>query len=370
MHERSGKPRPRPTALAGLARAVALALVGIGCVDSSGGGSPSANQTLRAAAQSTGHLIGAALSASTLGVDPIYTRIAGTEFDDATPETEMTWPALEGAPGQVDFSAADAVVAFAAASGMTVTGHALVSAPALPAWLASLTTADDARAVMTGHIQGLMGHYAGRVRAWNVVDQALTDTSPITYREGVLFDLLGETYIDEAFAIAHAADPTALLFYTESNLEASPDKLAATVALVRRLLGSGVPLSGVGFTLHVSGAAPPNPADLAAALRQITDLGLLVELSALDVRIGTLTSDATTKLDIQRKTYHDIVAICTENPACASITIWGVTDTHSWLDDTSTWVWAGAGPHEPLLFNGDGSKKPAYNGTLAGLLGR
>jgi len=53
---------------------------------------------------------------------------------------------------------------------------------------------------------------------------------------------------------------------------------------------------------------------------------------------------------------------CKTRNACRSTT-WGITDAHTWLDDTNQWSWAGQGPHYPLLFNADGSKKSAYDGT-------
>jgi len=336
-----------------------------GCTDSS----PDP-KTLREAAEAKQRLFGAALSSSNLNLDPVYAQVAGREFDYATPESEMNWDPTETSPGTFNFAAADQVVAFAAANGMQVKGHTLVWHHSLPAWVSNLTTAGDLRAAMTNHIQNVVGHYAGSVVAWDVVDEALTDTTPTTYRDTIFSSLLGETYIDEAFQLAHAADPNALLFYNESDIDWSSDKLDATVALMQRLLAAGVPVSGVGFETHVPGQGAPTGGDLAAALKRITDLGLLVNLSELDVRVGQVSVDLSYKFEVQRSRYHELVAACVQNPQCMSVTTWGVTDAHTWLDDQTQWSWAGDGPHYPLLFNADGTKKPAYAGTLLALLGQ
>ena len=66
----------------------------------------------------------------------------------------------------------------------------------------------------------------------------------------------------------------------------------------------------------------------------------------------------------------NLVVVCVQNPKCMSITTWGITDAHTWLDDKNQWTWAGQGPHYPLLFNADGSQKPAYHGTLQALVGQ
>jgi endo-1,4-beta-xylanase len=351
----------RSTALLLLLAAAALGA----CVDTS-----ATPTTPRAAAEAKGRWFGAALNSAYLQSDAVYAQLAGSEFDYTTPEWELKWDPTETSPGVFNFGPADAVVGFAAEHGMQVKGHTLVWHYSLPTWVAQLTTAEALRAAMANHMQTVVGHYAGRIKVWDVVNEPLTDTAPATLRDTVFRRLLGDTYLDEAFQLAHAADPEALLFLNEANIESNADKLDATVALVERLLAAAVPIHGVGFEMHVSTEIPPTGASLAAALKRFTDLGLRVNLSELDVRIGTLTGEMPAKLEIQEQRYHEMVAVCTQNPLCVSVTTWGVTDAHSWLDDPSMWTWAGQGPHYPLLWNADGSKKPAYDGTLRALLGQ
>jgi endo-1,4-beta-xylanase len=325
--------------------------------------------TPRAAAEAIGRLFGAALNSGYLNSDSVYGGIAGAEFNYVTPEWEMKWDPTEPSPNQFNFAPADGIMAFASEHGMSIKGHTLVWHYSLPAWVSKLTTAEDLRAAMTNHIQAVVGRYAGRIKAWDVVNEALTDSTPTSYRDTIFFNLLGETYIDQAFRAARAADPSALLFYNEANIDWSSDKLDMTYRLVQRLLAAGVPIDGVGFQMHVTAEGAPTQEGMAAALKRFTDLNLLVNFSELDVRVGTLAGDQAAKFEVQRRRYHDLVAACAQNSKCMSVTIWGVTDAHTWLDDTNQWSWAGQGPHYPLLFNADGTKKPAYDGTLQALLG-
>jgi endo-1,4-beta-xylanase len=343
-----------------------LLAIGLGsCVDAA-----PTPKTPREAAEATGRLFGAALNSAYLQSDAVYAELAATAFDYVTPEWEMKWDPTETSPGVFNFGQADAVVDFAATHDMHVKGHTLVWHYSLPPWVSQLTTAAELRTAMTSHIQNVVGHYAGRIMAWDVVNEALTDTTPSTLRDTVFRKLLGDTYIDEAFHIAHNTDPNALLFLNEASIDANADKLEATVALVQRLLAANVPIHGVGFEMHVTAQGAPTGASLAAALKRLTDLGLLVNFSELDVRVGAVDGDLPTKLKVQGRRYHELVAVCAQNPMCISITTWGVTDAHSWLDDPSMWAWAGQGPHYPLLWNADGTKKPAYDGTLQALLGQ
>ena len=84
-------------------------------------------------------------------------------------------------------------------------------------------------------------------------------------RQSAWFKAFGESYIDTAFHAARAADPTALLFYNETNLEGDSDwferRRTATLKLLERLLARNVPVQGLGIQrtvrLCVDDGSPP-----------------------------------------------------------------------------------------------------------------
>src|SRR4051812_7635930 len=132
--------------------------------------------------------------------------LVAREFDSLTPENEMKWEAVEPRPGAFEFSAGDRLVAFAAENGMRMRGHTLVWHQQLAFWVKGLK-ADALRAAMTRHIQTVVGHWKGQIAQWDVVNEALANGDRGQLRDDSPFAVLGPTFIDEAFRLAHAADP-------------------------------------------------------------------------------------------------------------------------------------------------------------------
>lgn len=83
----------------------------------------------------------------------------------------------------------------------------------------------------------------------------------------------------------------------------------------------------------------------------------------MDVRIRALPGDLTVREQRQREVYHDVVAVCMAEPACESVTFWGFTDAHTWVDSQF-------GPDDPLLFDERYYAKPAFSGVLDAYLRR
>ncbi|HEX6739483.1 MAG TPA: endo-1,4-beta-xylanase, partial [Vicinamibacteria bacterium] len=109
--------------------------------------------------------------------------------------------------------------------------------------------------------------------------------------------------------------------------------------------------------------SPPAAADIAANMRRLAELGLLVNISEMDVRVARVGGDAAAKLEEQRRVYHDVIAACLAEPRCHAVTFWGFTDRYSWID-------AFYGPDDPLLFDEAYRAKPSYFGVLDALRGR
>jgi len=324
--------------------------------------------TLRQAAAAAGIYVGVATSPAELatGVDAIVAR----DFNSLTPENQMKWSELAPAPGVYEFGPADELVAFAAANDMRVRGHTLVwgrpNGP--PTWLApELAAATDPAAhlrdLMLDHIDTVAGRYAGRIESWDVVNEPLAPLGGDLDPTNPYFQLLGENYIAEAFQAARAADPSAKLFLNEFGTERIAAKFTGLVDLVGRLLSEGVPIDGVGFQGHF--LKRPNRAGLEAQLRTFAEMGLLVEITELDLPLVLFSRDAD-PLASQAQAYADVFAACLAVSACRGITTWGVTDADTWLDDFD--LFRSLAPNQPLLFDADGVPKPAYDAVLATLV--
>ena len=316
---------------------------------------------LRDAAASSGRLVGAAVYASGLASDAAYAGAAGRHFNYLTAEWEMKWDPIQKTQGVFDFGAADAIVAFAEARGSQVKGHALLWHSATPKWVDSLSP-PELRIAVEDHIRAVAGRYRRRVRAWDVVNEAIDDA---TYglRSTVFSRGLGDDYVAEAFRLARRADPDAQLIYNDYGGEGLNRKSDAVYALVKGLKDRGIPIDGVGLQMHVTATGYPPAADIAANIRRLADLGLQVNLSEMDVRVRDVAGDAAAKLARQRQVYREIVAACLSVPRCEAVTLWGFTDAHSWIDGTF-------GADDPLVFDEQYRAKPAFFGMQDAFLGR
>jgi endo-1,4-beta-xylanase len=328
--------------------------------------------TLKAAASCSGRLFGAALAASHLTETGYAT--AAREHGFVTPENEMKWDQIEATRGTFTFGPADQIVTFAMQNGMKIKGHTLVWHKQLPAWVTSLTTAADVRSAMLEHINGVMSHYKGKVAVWDVVNEAWVtdgrtgDGNPVI-RTSVFSTALGPSFIDEAFMAARQADPAALLVYNEFADEGLSDKATAVYNMVKDMKTRGIPIDGVGMQMHIGINTNPTAADVATNMQRFADLGVKIFISEMDVN-----GCAGYSLDQEKTQYHDIVAACVAQPACAAVTVWGITDKFSWLDisvNSSSNAGCATGQSPlPLLWDDNYVKKSAYTGVMDALLGR
>lgn len=335
----------------------------LGCGDSSTSGNRctavGSDCSLRQAAQVSGVRIGAAVRSGFEG--DAYTRVLVREFDSVTAESAMKWNQTQPRRGVFDFDEADRLVALAEANDMAVRGHTLVwdqaTIGATPPYVEEIRDPEEMRAVLSEHITTVVGHFRGRVDAWDVVNEPL-ETVGSTLYENAFHRALGPSYIAEALRLAHDVDPHATLFVNEVLADAAGPKIEALIQLARDLLADGAPLHGVGLQGHFFG--PPRPQELRRNLQELADLGLIVELTEIDIVLRPAGSREA-QLEQQRQDYFDVACACLAVASCRRMTLWGFTDRFTWLDG-----FVGPGS-APLIFNGAYGPKPAYFGLREAL---
>jgi endo-1,4-beta-xylanase len=280
--------------------------------------------TLRQLAARRGLAFGTAVDLSALADDPEYREWVATQFDSVTAENAMKWAAVEPTRGRYDWGPADELVAFAEANGQGVRGHTLVWHNQNPSWLSDVP-ADELGAVLKNHVQTTVRRFKGRVRQWDVVNEAVDeDGSP---RDTVWLRALGPGYIADAFRWAHEADRDALLFYNDYEVEDVNAKSDGVYDLVRELVRQGVPIHGVGVQGHLT--ADHAPLTMRENLGRFDALGLRTAVTEADVRV-VVPSDAV-KLQAQANVYRTVLNACLRTPRCLSFTVWGYTDKYSWV---------------------------------------
>ncbi len=316
---------------------------------------PTSRLSLRSLAPAHGIEIGAAVSADALRRDYLYGKTLGREFSMVTPENAMKFEAVHPERDRYDFTDADLIVRFAEGRGMKVRGHVLVWHKQLPAWLEEGTwTRDELIDILRDHIMTVVGHYRGRVQAWDVVSEAIDDDASL--RDTFWLRGIGPDYIDMAFHWAHEADPDALLFYNDYGGEGTGRKAAAIYAMVRDLVQRGVPVHGVGLQMHVAVEWCPEPDAVAANMKMLAGLRLWVHVTEMDVSIRTPVTEDERRA--QARIYREMLTVCLSADNCSDFALWGFTDRYSWIPHFFP------GFDSALIFDRRYRPKPAYKALL------
>ena len=321
-----------PHFYAGLVASLGCLVVVSGCAPSAPvtASSSASALPLRQLAQPRGLAIGTAVNTSLLA-DATYSGIVADQFSTVTPENAMKWSEIEPTQGVYNWGPADQLVDFAQQHGQKVRGHTLVWHQQVPAWVgtaAATMTDAEFTALVKKHVQDEVTHFKGRIWQWDVVNEALDEGG--APRETIFRQHLGDDYIAQVFQWAHEADPDALLFYNDYGIESSNSKLRKVVTMVSDLKARGVPIDGVGFQAHFD--ENYGVPDMAAALKMVTDLGLKVVVTEMDVRGAPGADGSISNPDRVGKLYQASLAACLgAGGACLSFTYWGVSDKDSWV---------------------------------------
>jgi endo-1,4-beta-xylanase len=374
-----------------LSAALAASLCLAACSRATSPASPSAT----AAAQGQGlkdkfrsaFLVGAALAPKQFEeLDVANAALVKREFNAISPENVLKWVIVHPQPNQYDFAPADKYVAFGERNGMFIIGHTLVWHSQVPAWVfqdaqGQPLTRDALLARMKDHIETVVGRYKGRIKGWDVVNEALNEDGSL--RQTPWMKIIGPDYIEKAFQFAHEADPAAELYYNDYNLDYAAKRDGA-VRLVKSLLDKGIPVHAIGSQEHLK-LNTPTASEVDAAIRAFAAIGVKVNMTELDIdllppatrntgadvsmRAGPAPSlnpyaaglPDSMQLKLARR-YEDLFRVYLANKdAIDRITFWGVADGDSWLNG---WPVPGRTSY-PLLFDRQLGKKPAYDAVSA-----
>jgi len=364
-----------------------LAAVAVPAIASYGGPTRPANPTLRELGARTGLAVGSAVDMAALddAADPQYRALVASQFSTVTPENVMKWEVVEPTRGTYDWTKADELIAFAQTNHQRVRGHVLAWSNQLPGWLTTGVSngtigTTELRALLKKHITDVVAHFKGRIWQWDVVNEAVSDPweTPPIHNKGFWFDHLGAGYIADAFRWAHAADPKALLFYNDYNIEAfgsnnaRDDKTQFVYDMVKGLRSAGVPIDGVGSQGHLGTQyGDYDTFQVADALQKFSDLGVATAFTEVDVRsvitpavAANDSGEVNPRIQASAFNYSVLMQACLSSPHCISFTVWGFTDKHSWVPGWFT------NPPEGLatLYDQNYQPKRAYNMLRSDLL--
>jgi len=326
------------------------------------------------------------------------------QFNQISPENDLKWALIQPRPGPTgyEFGPADAYVNFGLKNRLYIVGHTLVWHGQTPNWVFAGTnpppvvtnapggrrfgrrfgyngpraSRDELLQRMRDHIFTVVGRYQGKIKVWDVVNEAIADGDGTNIlRNSLWLQIIGPDYIAKAFAYAHEADPDVVLRINDYGLE-SPAKRRKFITLVKSLLAQHVPVMAIGSQTHVS-ISSPSFEEEDQELTDLEQLGLPIHITELDVNgaqrgqldteadiaenaattQGGLVNDADQRLAQEYATLFKV--FLKHQKYVKMVTFWGVNDAVSWRTNG-----------RPLLFDGNDQPKPAFHAVIRAATGK
>ncbi len=332
-------------------------------------------------------LVGVALNTQQTGIgsDSAVTSIIANNFNCIVAENCMKPESLQPQEGVFKWRKADRVVEFGQKHDMTVIGHVLVWHSQTPEWffkdsLGNAASRELLTERMRTHIHAVVGRYKGRVKGWDVVNEAILDDG--SYRQSPWYQILGPEYIEMAFRFAHEADPDAELYYNDYSM-ANSGKRATVCQLVRHLQEQGLRIDAVGMQSH-NGLSFPDLNAYEQSIDAFAACGVKVMITELDLNVlpnpdsfgGAEVSqdfDYSEQMDPYRNglppeveqginaRWLELFGIYLRHRQQISrVCLWGLSDAQSWMND---WPIKGRTAY-PLLFDRAYQPKPVVKDII------
>lgn len=340
-------------------------------------------------------MIGAAISPFTIsGRNPQAEELLLKHFNAVSPDNCLKAERVHPRPDVWDFRAADQYVGYAEEHGLWKLGHTLVWHNQTPDFYwyrenGQPKSRAELIETMREHIETVAGRYAGRIDAWDVVNEIIGEFGE--YRDkGWVHAFEGDGYevVRNAFIFADRYAPDAELYYNDFNVW-RPAHVDGIVTMVKKLQAENIRIDGVGIQAHW-GLNYPKTEYIEHAIDTLASLGVKVMITELDVDVLPITregqvigqsltdplyqheefkeyldpyqdgmpEEVARQLDAR---YEELFGIFRRHSAQIDrVTLWGITDDSSWKNDYPV-------PNRtnyPLLFNRDYTAKPAVDALL------
>ncbi|MBQ7991202.1 MAG: endo-1,4-beta-xylanase [Oscillospiraceae bacterium] len=306
----------------------------------------------------------------TLTETPEYSKLMLAQFGSVTCENSMkpeslldmdrclSDPARYNESPAVDLANARAELDFAQKHGLKVRAHTLVWHSQTPDRLfyenydirGKLADRSLMLKRMENYIRTVMQlmdeKYPGLVYAWDVVNEAADDAGGM--RKSLWYQTIGDDYIAHAFAFARRYAPKgAKLVYNDYNCYI-PSKQEDMLEFLRPAAQAGN-IDGVGMQSHLKTDVSLDTY-FDCLKRFNAELGVEIQVTELD--IGCSGSTPEEQGEYYREYFRRLLEVKKDVPV-TSVTVWGLSDGMTWRTS-----------EQPLLFNADLSRKPAFDGTV------
>ena len=239
-------------------------------------------------------------------------------------------------------------------NNVKVHGHTLVWHSQTHKWMFEGTPA-QVRENMVNHINTVLKYYKGKIKSWDVVNEAVQerinpgeqdrDWRTQLRPDSGWFKALGADYIELAFRTARAADPDVMLYYNDYNLD-NQRKSQVVANMVKDLNDKYKAegntrnlIDGVGMQAHYG--MNTSVANVRSSIEKFIAAGVKVDISELDIEIrsvgsgnfgrGKSSTATVTEQRIQALKYAELFSLFKEySEHIPRVTMWGIDDDSSW----------------------------------------
>lgn len=272
------------------------------------------------------------------------------QFNSITAENAMKMGPIHPTEKEYFWTHADSIVAFAQQNKIKVRGHTLCWHSQTPAWFIKDSSGKEVSKEvllqrLKDHITAVVSRYKGKIYAWDVANEVISDNAGEYFRDSPFYRICGEEFVAKAFQWAHEADPDAILFYNDYN-EVNPVKREKIIRLIKSLQAAKIPIGGVGLQAHWR-LTTPTRSQLDSTLNDFSQLGIAVQITELDISVYSKTSPsqattadtADTRFTKEREQKQlEVYKMCFElfrkyKKNITGVTFWNISDRSSWLDN-------------------------------------
>jgi GH35 family endo-1,4-beta-xylanase len=294
-----------------------------------------------------------------LGFNTRAKEIVKMHFNAIVAENCMKSMYLQPEEGKFFFEDSDKFVEFGENNNMYITGHTLIWHSQIPRWFFEDESGNDVSSEilierMKQHIHAVVGRYKGKIKGWDVVNEAILDNGE--WRDSKFYQIIGKEFVNLAFQFAHEADPDAELYYNDYSM-ALEGRRNGVVKMVKSLQEQGIRIDGIGMQGHVD-MDSPSIEDFEKSIIDFSNLGVKVMITELDLsalpspwsNMGANISDiaeyqekidsysnGVIPRDAERKweeRYLDFFRLFLKHQdKITRVTLWGISDANSWKND-------------------------------------
>lgn len=295
-----------------------------------------------------------------------------SQFNTITAENCMKAMYLQPREGEFNFKDADRFVEYGEKHGMRLIGHTLIWHSQAPSWFFKDKDGKEVSKEvlierMRKHIHTVLSRYKGRIKGWDVVNEAILDNGE--WRQSKFYQIIGEDFVRLAFQFAHEADPDAELYYNDYSMFLE-GRRKGVVSMVRKLQEKGGKIDGIGMQGHLN-IDYPALSDFENSLLAFSALGVKVMITEMEISVlpapkQTRGAEVSTRFTYNKQLdpyakglpkdkelllgqrYKDFFALFLKHrDKIDRVTVWGVTDGDSWKNN---WPVPGRTDY-PLLFD-------------------